>query len=85
MIERATAVRVPVVHYWPGTTEQGAILSHHTDIADNFRRADSYMDKILRGANRGELPSHQPTRYELVANAKAALRAHAAGFVPRPH
>ncbi|MBA3776761.1 MAG: ABC transporter substrate-binding protein [Betaproteobacteria bacterium] len=72
LIERATALRVPVVHYWPGTAEQGATLSHQADIADNFRRAGGYVDKILRGAKPAELPIHQPTRYELVANTKAA-------------
>jgi putative ABC transport system substrate-binding protein len=72
LIERATALRVPVVHYWPGTAEQGAILSHQTDIAENFRRAGGYVDKILRGAKPGELPIYQPTRYELIVNAKAA-------------
>jgi putative ABC transport system substrate-binding protein len=72
LIKRATALRVPVVHFWPGTAEQGALLSYQADIADNFRRAAGYVDKILRGAKPGDLPVYQPTRYELVVNAKAA-------------
>ncbi len=72
LIKRATALRVPVVHFWPGTAEQGALLSYHPDVLDNFRRAAGYVDKILKGAKPGDLPIYQPTRYELVVNAKVA-------------
>lgn len=72
LIERATALRVPVVHFWPGTAEQGALLSYQADIRDNYWRAAGYVDKILRGAKPGDLPIYQPTRYELVVNAKVA-------------
>ena len=36
LIKRATALRVPVVHFWPGTAEQGALLSYQADVHDNF-------------------------------------------------
>jgi putative tryptophan/tyrosine transport system substrate-binding protein len=72
LIKRATALRVPVVHFWPGTAEQGALLSYYPDVQDNFRRAAGYVDKILKGAKPGDLPIYQPTRYELVVNAKVA-------------
>ena len=72
LIERATTQRVPVVYYWPGTVEQGALFSLHADIRDNFRRAAGYVDRILKGAKPGDLPIYQPTRYELVVNAKVA-------------
>jgi putative ABC transport system substrate-binding protein len=72
LIERATALRMPVVHFWPGTAEQGALLSYQADVRDNFRRAAGYVDKILRGAKPGDLPIYQPTRYELIVNAKVA-------------
>lgn len=72
LIERATSWRVPVVHYWPGTAEQGALISHQADIQDNFRRTAGYVDKILRGAKPADLPIQQPTRYDLVVNEKAA-------------
>jgi putative ABC transport system substrate-binding protein len=72
LINRATALGVPVVHFWPGTAEQGALLSYQSDVLDNFRRAAGYVDKILKGAKPGDLPIYQPTRYELVVNAKVA-------------
>lgn len=72
LIKRATALRVPVVHFWPGTAEQGALLSYQADVHANFRRAADYVDKILKGAKPGDLPIYQSARYELVVNAKAA-------------
>jgi ABC-type uncharacterized transport system substrate-binding protein len=72
LIKRATVLRVPVVHFWPGTAEQGALLSYQADILDNYRRAAGYVDKILKGAKPSDLPIFQPTRYELVVNAKVA-------------
>ena len=74
LIKRATVLRVPVVHFWPGTAEQGALLSYQADVQDNFRRAAGYVDKILKGAKPGDLPIYQPTRYELIVNANVARR-----------
>ena len=72
LIKRATVLRVPVVHFWPGTAEQGALFSYQADVPDNFRRAAGYVDKILKGAKPGDLPIYQPTRYELVVNPNVA-------------
>jgi putative ABC transport system substrate-binding protein len=72
LIGRATTLRVPVVHFWPGTAEEGALLSYQADVHDNFRRAAGYVDKILKGAKPGDLPIYQSARYELVVNAKVA-------------
>jgi putative ABC transport system substrate-binding protein len=57
LIKRATALRVPVVHFWPGTAEQGALLSYQTDVQDNFRRAAGYVDKILKARSPAIFPS----------------------------
>ncbi len=72
IIKRATVLRVPVVHFWPGTAEQGALFSYQANVLDNFRRAAGYVDKILKGTKPGDLPIYQPTRYELVVNPKVA-------------
>jgi putative ABC transport system substrate-binding protein len=50
----------------------GAILSYGPSQADLWRRAASYVDKILKGAKPDELPVEQPTRFELVVNLKSA-------------
>ena len=73
IIERATTLRVPVAHYWPGTAEMGALLSHGADFLQNYERAAYYVDRILKGANPGDLPIEQPTRYDLVLNRKVAV------------
>jgi putative ABC transport system substrate-binding protein len=72
IIERATALRVPVAYYWPGTAEMGALFSHHADIHKNWERAAYYVTRILKGTHPSDLPIEQPTRYELVLNRKAA-------------
>jgi putative ABC transport system substrate-binding protein len=72
IIERATALRVPVAHYWPGTAEMGALFSHQADIHKNWERAAYYVSRILKGAKPSDLPIEQPTRYELVLNRKVA-------------
>jgi putative ABC transport system substrate-binding protein len=72
LIEQAATMRIPVFHYWPGTAEMGAVLSHQADVFHNYQRAAYYVDRILKGANPGDLPIEQPTRYELVVSRKAA-------------
>jgi hypothetical protein len=47
-------------------------MSYGENLADFFRRAASYVDKIFKGANPGELPIEQPTRFHLVVNRKTA-------------
>ena len=48
------------------------MLSYGADFADNWRRAASYVDRILRGAKPAELPVQLPTKFEMVLNLKTA-------------
>lgn len=72
LINRASAIRIPVVHYWPGTAEMGALFSHQADISYNYQRTAYYVDRILKGAKPGDLAIEQPIRYELVVNKRVA-------------
>jgi len=64
--------RLPLIGTFPQYADAGALMSYGPDLADQFHRAASYMDRIFKGAAPGELPVEQPTRFELVINLKTA-------------
>jgi putative ABC transport system substrate-binding protein len=68
----ASQRRIPAVYAFRGGPEAGGLMSFASDYADLYRRAASYVDRILRGAKPGDLPIEQPTKVELVVNLKAA-------------
>jgi putative tryptophan/tyrosine transport system substrate-binding protein len=64
--------RLPTVFGAREFVEAGGLMSYAPNIAESFRRAATYVDKILRGAKPGDLPIEQPTKFELVINMKTA-------------
>jgi putative ABC transport system substrate-binding protein len=64
--------RLPAMYDDRNFVEPGGLMSYGTDRADLFRRAATYVDKILRGTKPADLPVEQPTKFELVINLKAA-------------
>jgi ABC-type uncharacterized transport system substrate-binding protein len=68
----AARYRVPAV-YWSGFfAELGGLISYGPNVVDEYRRAASYADRILKGAKPSELPVQAPVKFELVINLKAA-------------
>jgi putative ABC transport system substrate-binding protein len=61
-----------VVYTQSAFVRDGGLLSYGPDQIDNFRRAASYVDRILRGENPGDLPVQFPTKFEMVVNLKTA-------------
>ncbi len=72
MVERAAAHRLPVIYESRDFVEFGGLAAYGVDVPDLYRRAATYVDKILRGAKPSDLPVEQPTKFELVINLKTA-------------
>jgi putative ABC transport system substrate-binding protein len=72
IVDLAAKSRLPAIYVQPEWVETGGLMSYAPDLRDNWRRAATYVDKILKGASPAELPVEQPTKFELVINLKAA-------------
>ena len=72
IILAAARNNVPAVYFLSNFARDGGLLSYGVDQVDAFRRAASYVDRILRGAKPSDLPVQVPTKYETVVNLKTA-------------
>jgi putative ABC transport system substrate-binding protein len=72
IIALAARHRVPAIYPFRFFAESGGLMSYGTDVAEVFRRAAAYVDRMLKGASPGELPIQAPNKYELVINLKTA-------------
>jgi putative ABC transport system substrate-binding protein len=63
---------IPAVYAYSFFTALGGLLSYGIDLADNFRRSATYVDRILRGEKPADLPVQAPTKYVLTINLKTA-------------
>jgi putative ABC transport system substrate-binding protein len=72
LAELAATSRLPTVHNDRAYVEAGGLLCYGASHPDMYRRAATYVDKILKGAKPCDLPVEQPTKFELIVNLKTA-------------
>jgi len=68
VVRHATQLGVPAIYPFEEMADAGGLMSYSVNVSESYRRAASYVDRILRGAHPGELPIEQPTRLSLVVN-----------------
>ena len=72
IVELAVKNRLPAIYYTAEWVEAGGLMTYGASFTDLFRRAATYVDKILKGAKPADLPVEQPKKFELIINLKAA-------------
>jgi len=72
ILDLAAKSRLPAIHYSAGWARRGGLMGYGASLADLYRRAATYVDKILKGAKPAELPVEQPMKFLLYVNLKTA-------------
>ena len=72
LVDLAAKNRLPVVYAQREFVDAGGLMAYGPNVADLFRRAAAYVDKILKGAKPGDLPVEQPTKFDFVINLRTA-------------
>ena len=72
IIDSAARNRLPAVYPYKFMATEGGLMSYGVDLVEQYRRAASYVDRILRGEKPADLPVQKPTKYYLIANLKTA-------------
>jgi len=72
VVNLAAAHRLPAMYTFRDFVDNGGLVSYGVSLPDLYRRAGGYVDRILKGAKPADLPIEQPTKFDLVINAKAA-------------
>jgi len=72
IVDLAAKGRIPTIYPFRDFVEVGGLMSYSIDQTDIYRRVANLIDKILKGANPGDIPFYQPTKFELTVNLKTA-------------
>jgi putative ABC transport system substrate-binding protein len=72
IVELAAKDRIPAIYSLREFVDVGGLMAYSIDLADIYRRLANLIDKILKGANPGDIPFYQPTKFELSINLKTA-------------
>src|SRR5262249_1692583 len=72
VVELAAQARLPAMYNLRGFVDAGGLMSYGTHFEDFYRRAATYVDKILKGTKPADLPVEQPTKFALIINLKTA-------------
>ena len=72
IIALAARSGVPAIYPRPVFAESGGLIAYGADLAEQFRQAAGYIDRILKGAKPADLPIQTPTKFELIINLKTA-------------
>jgi putative tryptophan/tyrosine transport system substrate-binding protein len=72
LVQFASSRRLPAIYFFRDFVDDGGLMAYGASLAEAFRRAASYVDRILKGAKPGDLPVEQPTKFELIINLKTA-------------
>jgi putative tryptophan/tyrosine transport system substrate-binding protein len=72
IIDRAAAMGKPAIYEWKEFAQSGGFMSYGADLLDIYRRAASYVDKLIKGARPADLPVEHPTKFNLAINLKTA-------------
>jgi putative ABC transport system substrate-binding protein len=72
LVQFANSRQLPAVYFFRDFVDDGGLMAYGPSLAEAFRRAASYVDRILKGARPAELPIEQPTKFDLAVNLKTA-------------
>src|SRR5262245_2007694 len=72
IVEQVAVTRLPAIYQWPEMAEEGGLLAYGTSFSHIYRQVAKFVVKVFRGENPGDIPSEQPTNFELIINLKAA-------------